>query len=218
MKIVAIADLQGLCDSLKTEMFPPADMLIIAGDLTSWGHISELAVFDDWIGTLQYRYKHIVYVAGNHDRGLYRDINGRTFFKNGTYLQDSHVTIDNQTIWGTPASDCGPYAANWVFCDKSYIERSYNNIPNNVDILISHGPPHGILDVALSGEHIGSKHLLGAIDRVKPRLVITGHCHESFGTAWRNNTLIVNAALCDVDNNILDIDNVLLRQPITIDL
>jgi Icc-related predicted phosphoesterase len=215
MKVVAISDLQGQCVKVKPEMLPPADILIIAGDLTNLGTVSELAIFDSWLGTLSYRYK--LYCAGNHDLGLARTINGRTFFKHGTYLENELIEIEGLKIYGSPISECGEYAPYWEFCNESYIERVVENIPQ-CDILVTHGPAYGTLDSAPSDLHIGSKVLLDRLNQIKPQAHIFGHCHLSYGKLRKDGVLFINGALCNEDNQIVDQEGTLLRQPIVFDI
>lgn len=218
MRIVAIADIQGKHHGLSSTMLPDGDVLICAGDLTSLGSIGELVSFNAWLKTIQHKYKHIVLVAGNHDLLLNRGIDGHTIFTNAIYLQDEMVEIEGYSIWGTPASNCGLYARYWEFCDDFYVRRSYEMIPDKTDIVVSHGPAYGILDKTVDGQLTGSRELLASIDRIKPQLVVHGHIHEAYATAWHDNTLIVNAALCDEENNMFDPSAKLLHPPFTIDL
>jgi Calcineurin-like phosphoesterase len=51
-----------------------------------------------------------------------------------------------------------------------------------VDIMITHGPPRGILDrVRGSNESVGCDHLMRAVVRARPRLHVFGHIHEGYG-------------------------------------
>ncbi|KAL4821991.1 hypothetical protein BDW67DRAFT_149990 [Aspergillus spinulosporus] len=51
-----------------------------------------------------------------------------------------------------------------------------------VDILLTHGPPKGILDqVVGSGESVGCEHLYRALRRARPALHVFGHIHEGYG-------------------------------------
>lgn len=70
-----------------------------------------------------------------------------------------------------------------------------------VDILVSHIPPHGILDRIDSpfvpkdwiGKHAGSKLILNYVEKKQPRFVICGHIHESKGEEKLGQTRIINA-------------------------
>merc|ERR1712037_767457 len=76
-------------------------------------------------------------------------------------------------------------------------EQVCSNIPSDTDILISHCPPYGILDVNAEGERCGSKILLThVVERVKPKYHIFGHIHEAYGMANNGTTTFVNAAAC----------------------
>ena len=75
--------------------------------------------------------------------------------------------------------------------------------PNGLNaLLITHGPPQGILDLVprdMTGtyEHMGCEELLLAVERIKPKLHVFGHIHEGDGVARRASTTFVNACVCD---------------------
>ncbi|RMZ76179.1 hypothetical protein DV737_g4946, partial [Chaetothyriales sp. CBS 132003] len=57
----------------------------------------------------------------------------------------------------------------------------------SIDIMLTHGPPLGILDRTFRGEDVGCEHLRRAVERVKPRMHCFGHIHEAWGAvtkAW----------------------------------
>src|SRR5207248_1556737 len=61
-------------------------------------------------------------------------------------------------------------------------------------VLVSHSPPHGVLDQSSRGQHLGSVAVREAIERTRPRLVVCGHIHASAGrTAMLGPTTVVNA-------------------------
>lgn len=51
----------------------------------------------------------------------------------------------------------------------------------SIDIMLTHGPPHGILDQTMSGAQVGCEHLRRAVERCRPRLHCFGHIHEAWG-------------------------------------
>lgn len=218
MRLVCIADLQGLCDQVDISQLPDGDILICAGDFTSYGSVTELGMFDNWMWTLRNKYRYSVVVGGNHELGLAKYINGHKFFKNFTYLEDELVEIEGLKIYGTPANSCGIYAHNWAFCETSYIKRAFDNIPDGINILISHGPPYKILDTTPSGTHIGDRTLLRAVQRTKPIVHVFGHTHSAYGTVSHGTTRFVNAALCNEENTIVDNNGLLIRNAITLDI
>ncbi|MEM6304625.1 MAG: metallophosphoesterase family protein [Pseudomonadota bacterium] len=54
-----------------------------------------------------------------------------------------------------------------------------------VDVLISHSPPKGAVDVTSKGVSIGSEALRAAIERLHPALVLCGHVHDCWGQEAR---------------------------------
>jgi hypothetical protein len=121
-----------------------------------------------------------------------------------TYLEDSSCVVEFPST-ATTESTTQPnshsfsfYGSPWSpeFCDWAFnAERGeqsraiWSKIPDDVDILITHGPPHGILDyVPRSKEHCGCEELLKVVkERVKPRLHIFGHIHETYGKFTNTN-------------------------------
>jgi Icc-related predicted phosphoesterase len=114
--------------------------------------------------------------------------------ENVIYLQESSITVDGFKIYGTPIT---PYFFNWAFNRHpgEDIEKHVNKIPTNVDILISHGPPYGILDVNVNGQHCGCPSLLSKVEELKPKLLVFGHIHEGYGQIQNGKTTFVNASL-----------------------
>jgi hypothetical protein len=58
-----------------------------------------------------------------------------------------------------------------------------NPVPDfpDIDVMMTHGPPMGVLDSIRTGEPVGCQHLLRAARRCKPRLHCFGHIHEAWG-------------------------------------
>jgi Icc-related predicted phosphoesterase len=69
-------------------------------------------------------------------------------------------------------------------------------IPETTDVLLTHGPPMGILDRTSRGERVGCEALREAVARVRPRLHVFGHIHEAYGTHEEAGTLFVNPSTC----------------------
>ncbi len=97
-------------------------------------------------------------------------------------------------IWGSPVTPLygGAFGRS---SDRDRV-KIYAQIPKDTDILVTHGPPLGILDQAPGSEyHAGCQQLLAAVRRIKPMLHIFGHAHGGYGTFKMADTLFVNAAL-----------------------
>jgi Icc-related predicted phosphoesterase len=174
--------------------FSGGDVLIFCGDLTRRGDLSEVKEFSKFLSNLNYKYK--IVIAGNHDfsfederKELAEDI----FSKDGIiYLNDSGIEIDGIKFWGSPIQ---PWFQDWAFnrARGEEIALHWNLIPQGTDVLITHGPPSGILDLCYHGERVGCSDLLKTVKEIKPKIHAFGHIHESAGTIRIDETLYVNA-------------------------
>ena len=146
MRLVCLSDTHGLHDGL---VLPEGDILVHAGDVCNHGSLVEAVRFLGWFESVG-DYQHRVLIAGNHDRIFEDDALIRGLIpENIHYLNDSGVTIDGLNFWGTPVT---PFFCNWAFNRfEQEIGRHWAMIPEEVDVLVTHGPPHGILDRILEG-------------------------------------------------------------------
>jgi Icc-related predicted phosphoesterase len=192
MRAVTIVLLSDTHELHRDVEVPPGDLLIHAGDITFFSkRPSVLADFNMWLGQLPHRHK--VVIPGNHDSLLSKDIY-RSQITNAHLLIDSGVEIEGLRIWGSPVT---PYG-NVAFGIAGSAERAehWSSIPEDLDILVTHGPPHRVLDCA-PGEihHGGDPELRLAVIRKRPRLHVFGHVHSAYGMRHTERTLFVNAAL-----------------------
>jgi Icc-related predicted phosphoesterase len=195
VRVVCISDTHGRHEEVSV---PDGDVLIHAGDFTSIGSPLQVKIFNDWLGRLPH--KHKIVVAGNHDFMLERytveEIN-KFVLTNAHYLQDSRITVEGLGIYGTPWT---PRFRNWAFMCKrgEDMAAKWKLIPKNLDILIVHGPPYGILDIAPGYGHVGCEELFKSIREKKPRVVVFGHIHAGYGKhAEFENTAFFNASICN---------------------
>lgn len=214
---------------------PPAeeiDAVIVAGDITNMGKpkgyragVSEdWEAAEEWLDALNKKYcdynyfeaakpvKCVYWIPGNHD------INAGEDASFATYLAPYHFMRLNNGWRITGSSLCTAFdmpqlAVSWAHTTAHVGEdlQHWQKMPA-ADIVVSHCPPHGVLDGAgrtmnrqehsdgsytltFSEErHIGSPGLLEYIHRHKPRLVVCGHCHEARGQQMVGETLVVNTA------------------------
>ena len=194
MKIITISDTHSQHLGLK---LPEGDMIIHAGDVSGSGSAVDVKSFLNWFSNLDYKYK--IFIAGNHDWFFEKNKESeieKHIPENVIYLNDSGVTIENINIWGSPVQ---PWFLNWAFnrMGKEIIPH-WNKIPENTDILITHGPPYNILDKTTQGTLTGCPYLLEKINETKPKYHIFGHIHEAYGIIEKNNTTFINASVLDV--------------------
>lgn len=124
------------------------------------------------------------------------------------YLEDNSLSLS------FPKSEEGAefilniFGSPWQpeFCDWAFnlpigadLKAKWDLIPTETDLLITHGPPFGVLDLCDSGDRAGCPDLLNTVkERVKPRLHVFGHIHETYGTFSDGHTLFVNASTCNL--------------------
>ncbi len=209
MKLICISDTHG---KHKDLILPKGDMIIHAGDVSSRGSEFEIKTFLNWFSSLDFKYK--IFIAGNHD--FYFENKTKRSIKeiipeNVIYLNDSSINIEGLNIWGSPIQ---PEFFNWAFNRQrgEEILLHWNLIPNNIDILITHGPPLGILDRTIrDGISVGCEDLLNIIKAKKPKYHIFGHIHEAYGIVVKPETTFINAS-------VLNERYLLVNKPITINL
>jgi Icc-related predicted phosphoesterase len=224
MKIVCISDTHA--KQIPDDQMPDGDVLVHAGDVTNNGKILQLNAMRNWFRHLaETKYSHIIWIAGNHDFILdgFRQENAEyaiydMFASNIHYLRDSGIMIDGKLFYGTPWTICG----DWAFSEMDRYKRRaiFDKIPSDTDVLISHGPPYSILDRCDNGSHgygsVGDLELLGAVERVRPKLHVFGHIHDGYGQTnlyGVNGTTFVNAASTQIKG-----EYVLGNPPIVIEI
>ncbi len=110
------------------------------------------------------------------------------------YLQDEEIIVEGIKIWGSPYT---PWFYRWAFNKKrgTALATQWNKIPPDTDILLTHGPVHGVLDTVVNEQHAGDKDLLKRIIEVKPKVHVCGHIHESYGVTKRYGIRFINACV-----------------------
>jgi Icc-related predicted phosphoesterase len=186
---------------------PPGDILIHSGDITKIGELDTIKDFCDWVKDLHY--PHAICVYGNHELG--HDKPGPKKQKGIEllqeagiiYLEDSGIEIDGLKVWGSPYT---PFYKDWAFNRNSIeIKRHWDAIPDDTNILITHGPPYSILDDLERFdfhrgsyiENVGCKSLLARIKELKQlKLHCYGHIHECYGKIEIDGIKFVNSSIC----------------------
>lgn len=200
MKVTCISDTHS--NYFNTENIESCDLLIHAGDLEAWNENS-LHKFIKWYNSFDSKYK--VCIAGNHDKFIYENnALAKQIFKenNIIYLENSMIEIEEIKIWGSPIT---PVFFNWYFMAErgDAIKKYWDAIPENIDILLTHGPAYGILDYVSNtynvDHHAGCEELLKAVERIKVKYHIFGHIHSSNGKYQTKDTTFINASVLDED-------------------
>lgn len=197
MIIDCISDLHGHFPKLEG-----GDLLIVAGDLTVKDTIDGYLQFYEWLDHQNYKKK--IVIAGNHDNQLqcpHHENNSERFYPS-ILLCDSGTEFQGLKIWGSPWSlafeGINPHCKAFTKDTEKELAEKWKLIPHDVDILITHTPPYGILDKTIWNENGGSVSLGLKIANMKilPKLWVCGHIHESYGETEprKQPSKIINAS------------------------
>jgi len=189
LRLVLLSDTHQLHREVEV---PDGDIFIHAGDFTLFSESMEaVADFNDWLGELPHRHK--IVVPGNHEFFLEADPSDRFMLDKAIVLINEGTEVEGLPIWGSPVTPL--YGGAFGLSSPKDRKRLYGQIPHDIDVLITHGPPFGILDTApISGLREGCRELLRAVRRVWPKLHVFGHVHTPYRVFRTEHTTFVNAS------------------------
>ena len=179
---------------------PPCDILVFCGDATSSRGATGLQELDNFLRWMVREAKgaKCVMIFGNHDWV------GTTYLsecrilceRHGvTLLHDSGATVEGVSFWGSPRT---PEFCGWAFMySPDEAPGVWESIPENTDVIVTHGPPFGILDTTEFGVHVGCPELCLRVHHIAPAIHAFGHIHEGRGVRMGYWTCFVNAAVVD---------------------
>lgn len=217
MRITFISDTHGLHNHMLYDI-PKSDILIHAGDCTDVGKQHQTTEFIYWLQNLK-GFDEKIFIAGNHDfafEGMIKPSHTKDFDwlrhllspenlsqSDVTYLLDDELIIEHPEfsrpikIYGSPWQ---PEFYNWAFNlprNSEELEKKWNLIPDDTDILITHGPPFGYLDITPRNQRVGCEILSLRVEKIKPLIHVFGHIHQSYGITERNGVNFINASICN---------------------
>ena len=205
MRITFVSDTHTKHNEI-TQDLPGGDLIIHAGDIMNSGYANyEVEEFCEWFAS-QKQYDKKVFIAGNHDRAFENNPDQVKSildqFPNLIYLEDEMLglysldTDKSVKIYGSPWQ---PEFYNWAFNLPRMgdeIKSKWNMIPDDTDILITHGPPFGYSDIP-GGQSIrvGCEMLRHRVDELKPKIHVFGHIHGANGYYFNGHTHFFNASV-----------------------
>ncbi len=196
MKILCISDSHGKHRELK---IPDSDWLLYAGDSTSMGTERQFLDFIEWFSNQPHRVK--CFINGNHDfLGQDSPLRFKSIlekYPNIIYLEHEAKEIEEIKVFGSPWT---PKFGGWAYnADDDQLIDLWDQIPDDTQILVTHGPPYGILDKTAGGQLVGCNHLRYTIQTrlTKLKLHTFGHIHEGAGQMTENGVTYVNASVLD---------------------
>lgn len=202
---------------------PECDIAIHSGDLTSIGEPREFEDFFRWFNR-QTQATYRVAIPGNHDRKTDPKfwINGdedikvgeavrKNWNKNTYFMWHNTINLMGVNIWGSPVTP-------WFHGDRwahnkhrgEEIDKIWCEIPEETDVLVTHGPPRYKLDklyfkpcdpdnLDTPDGHVGCEDLARHIkERVKPPIHLFGHIHETYGHIFDGVTNYFNGSICNL--------------------
>jgi Icc-related predicted phosphoesterase len=195
IKVVAMSDLHGVLP--PSQSIPKCDLVLIGGDICGPHGVLDQSVwlyreFKPWLENLPA--DKVIGVAGNHDF-IWEKAPHLVPKLPWTYLQDNFYEFKGWKIYGSPWQ---LRFFDWAFnLDELDLNRRWQIIPDDTDIIVLHGPPYGFGDLTNNKEHVGSPSLTEKIKRVKPKLVIYGHIHPGFGVHDYHGSTLANVSILD---------------------
>lgn len=210
MIITVISDTHGKHNQI-TQDLPGGNLLLHAGDISSMGYQHEVQQFCKWFNNVE-NYDHKIFIAGNHDWGFQNNVEKImeivNSYKTVDYIQDEELVLyfdgpngdlpeDNIRIYGSPWQ---PEFYNWAFNlpkNGNELAAKWDAIPDNTDILITHGPAFGVLDTVAGKmwDNLGCQLLTNKIKTIKPKIHLCGHIHSGYGYFFDGDTHFLNASV-----------------------
>lgn len=201
MKLFCVSDTHGQHEKIELPEKGECDVFVFAGDFTARNSYNEFPRFATWLRDVaRPLFSHMILIAGNHDECFQNPLDATyeedpfigIVFKLAVKhslkqfsihcLQDSGVTIDGVKFWGSPWT---PPFCNWSFMlPPEEIAKKWEMIPDDTDVLITHGPPFGTLDAVPEGDGYrlcGDKELAKRVFHMKLKAHVFGHIHEGYG-------------------------------------
>lgn len=221
MQIACVSDVHGKLGAVK---WPKADVLVLGGDMLP--NLSRVLNSDVFMQTMWLEetfapvvhgmldrglYNHVVMIPGNHDKIFaYKEKEARAILNRirGSFhlLINEDVIIDGKVFWGSPMTPWF-YGHNWVFNfpdhnenfarARAHARNCWDLIPDDVEVLITHGPARDMLDECKNGDRAGCPYLKDRLKNLKSlKLHVCGHIHEAYGQMETDSRLSVNASVC----------------------
>lgn len=201
MIIVAISDVHNRHEKIK---IPECDLLIVAGDYTSQGYEHEVRNFHIWLNKQPARHK--IVVQGNHEKDVERNFNlmksvAETACPGVIFVEHELVVIEGIKIF---CSAYTPWFYDWAYnVERDVISNKWKDIPMDTEILVTHGPPHGILDQVYQVDGVTPRERVGCyalmeklVQLPKLHTHIFGHIHSSHGKYAFKDIMFYNVAIC----------------------
>ncbi len=173
---------------------PEGDILICVGDFTMFSKsLSAIEDFNEWLGELPHRHK--IVVPGNHEFFLESNPERRSLLDNANVLIDEGIEIEGLNVYGSPMTPL--FDTAFGKASPKDRERHWSKVPDGTHVLVTHGPPLGILDLPPGQtERMGDPELRNRVRELPSlRLHAFGHVHGAYGAVEQDGVTFANVAL-----------------------
>ena len=187
---------------------PAGDVLICVGDFTMFSkNLSAIEDFNEWLGELPHRHK--IVVPGNHEFFLESNPERRSLIDNANVLIDEGIEIEGLSIYGSPMTPL--YGAAFGKTSPNDRECHWSKVPDDTHVLVTHGPPFGILDVSpAQAERMGDPELRNRVRELPSlKLHAFGHIHGAHGAVEQDGVTFANVALMGHLGDLVQVPKVL---------
>lgn len=197
------------------------DIAIFSGDCSNHRNpitnAPEVIEFLEWFAEQPIKNK--IMIAGNHDTSIEQNIVTKEEIESYgiTYLYNNSITVEGIKIWGSPYT---PVFGSWAFMKPRHkLDAIWQSIPDDTDIIITHGPPKGALDISYNFdktiERCGCSALMKRIVTIEPKIVMYGHIHNGkdllnsgYFKSSTLNTIFSNGTICSNSQQVIGNGNV----------
>eukprot|EP00668_Euglena_longa_P015586 GGOE01019688.1.p1 GENE.GGOE01019688.1~~GGOE01019688.1.p1 ORF type:complete len:313 (+),score=44.04 GGOE01019688.1:43-939(+) len=195
---------------------PQGDVLVHCGDFTNSGTHSELSDFAEWLGCLPHRHK--VVCGGNHDLSLdppwyashwqdwHREFQDPTVSlailqQVCSFVEGRAIEVGTVRMFVSAQQPRQPKARPPMAFGRPRgqpLKEAWRPMPRPLHVLVTHTPPHGVLDTADYGtgtdQPLGDEELMKAVRTNRPLVHVFGHIHRGRGVECKGHTLFINVA------------------------
>jgi hypothetical protein len=190
MKLLAFADIHDRFATVTEvlQRVEPPDVVVIAGDLTNRGTITQV---EQVMRTWRQLAPRLFAVAGNMDSPEIDEV----LTGLGVSLNAQCRRVDDVAFFGCSASPVSigtPYEIPEAEIAQRIAQGYAQAQGARQLVFVPHAPPRGAVDRTWCGTHAGSQAVREFIERVQPALVLCGHIHEARGQAQIGRSLVVN--------------------------
>lgn len=224
MKILALSDTHGTHSDLTFDIYeilkedPSIQTIVHAGDGGTYKdpirNVDSLNSCLEWLSTFPVKNK--IYVPGNHDTSLEAGLISPKNYKEITFLLHDSIRLEGRRIFGSPYT---PEFHDWAYnVPRDKIGRYWEIVPNDVDILITHGPPMGVLDVSRGGSYGDLALYNEVISRIKPKVHIFGHFHDEPGHINNGIRILNNCSTKFINASIVNLSHSPVNSPIVVEV